>query len=74
MWYERMARSLARRGVKKLTAQTPREFAGVISEEPLRARVQQFTEAYESARFGQSQEDVQRLPELYEEVELATKK
>ncbi len=74
MWYERMARSLARRGVKKLTAQTPREFAGIISEEPLRARVQQFTEAYESARFGQSQEDVQRLPELYEEVELATKK
>src|SRR3984957_13505027 len=74
MWYERMARSLARRGVKKLTAQTPREFAGVISEEPLRARVQQFTEAYESARFGQSQEDVQRLPDLYEEVELATKK
>ena len=74
MWYERMARSLARRGVKKRTAQTPREFAGIISEEPLRARVQQFTEAYESARFGQSQEDVQRLPELYEEVELATKK
>ena len=74
MWYERMARSLARRGVKKLTAQTPREFAGIISEEPLRARVQQFTEAYESARFGQSQEDVQRLPELYEEVELATRK
>jgi hypothetical protein len=74
MWYERMARSLARRGVKKLTAQTPREFAGIIPEEPLRARVQQFTEAYESARFGQSQEDVQRLPELYEEVELATRK
>jgi protein-glutamine gamma-glutamyltransferase len=74
MWYERMARSLARRGVQKLTAQTPREFAGIISEEPLRARVQQFTEAYESARFGQSQEDVQRLPELYEEVELATRK
>src|SRR5580700_6417600 len=73
MWYERMARSLARRGVKKLTAQTPREFAGIISEEPLRARVQQFTEAYESARFGQSQEDVRRLPELYEGVELATK-
>jgi protein-glutamine gamma-glutamyltransferase len=74
MWYERMARSLARRGVQKLTAQTPREFAGIIPEERLRARVQQFTEAYESARFGQSQEDVQRLPELYEEVELATRK
>lgn len=74
MWYERMARSVARRGVKKLTAQTPREFAKVIPEEILRARVQQFTEVYESARFGKSREDVQKLPELYEEVELATRK
>jgi hypothetical protein len=47
MWYERMARFLAGRGVKKSTAQTPREFARVIPEETLRARVQQFTEAYE---------------------------
>jgi len=74
MWYERMALFLAGRGVKKLTAQTPREFAQVIPEEALRERVQQFTEAYESARFGQSREDVQKLPELYEEVELATRK
>jgi len=73
MWYERMARSLARRGMKRSTAQTPREFARIIPEESLRARVQQFTEAYESARFGQSQEDVQRLPELFEEVQLATR-
>ncbi|HEY6339464.1 MAG TPA: DUF3488 and transglutaminase-like domain-containing protein [Candidatus Sulfotelmatobacter sp.] len=73
MWYERMAHSLARRGVRKGTAQTPGEFAGAIPEGVLRVRVQQFTEAYESARFGQSQEDVQRLPELYDEVELATR-
>jgi len=74
MWYERMARFLAGRGVKKSTAQTPREFAEVIPEEALRERVQQFTQAYESARFGQSREDVRRLPELYDEVELATRK
>jgi hypothetical protein len=34
MWYERMARSLARRGVKKSDGANPREFAGIISEEP----------------------------------------
>jgi hypothetical protein len=60
--------------VKKSTAQTPREFAQVIPEDALRERVQQFTQAYESARFGQSREDVRRLPELYDEVELATRK
>ena len=74
MWYERMARALARRGVRKATAQTPQELIRVIDDQPLRARVQKFTEAYESARFGNSREDVRRLPDLYEEVELATRK
>jgi transglutaminase-like putative cysteine protease len=74
MWYDRMARYLARRGVKKASAQTAQEFVGVIEDERLRLRVGNFTEAYESARFGNSPEDAQRLPDLYEEVELATKK
>lgn len=74
MWYERMARSLARRGVRKATTQTAQEFVRVITDERLRARVERFTEAYESARFGNSADDALRLPELYEEVELATKK
>jgi len=74
MWYERMARYLARRGVKKSAAQTAQEFVHVIENEQLRTRVGQFTDAYESARFGNSSDDAQRLPELYEEVELATKK
>jgi hypothetical protein len=74
MWYERMARSLARRGVKKPAAQTPQEFVKKISDEPLRVRVAKFTDAYESARFGNSADDAQRLPELYEEVESAPRK
>jgi protein-glutamine gamma-glutamyltransferase len=74
MWYERMARYLARRGVKKSGTQTAREFVRVIEDERLRTRVGQFTDAYESARFGNSPEDALRLPELFEEVELATKK
>jgi hypothetical protein len=74
MWYERMTRVLARRGVQKSSAQTPQEFVRVIPGEPLREKVQQFTEAYESARFGLSQEAVQRLPELYQKVETTTHK
>jgi transglutaminase-like putative cysteine protease len=74
LWYARMAEHLARRGVKKSSTQTPREFLQIIEDERLRTRVGFFTEAYESARFGNSSHDAQRLPELYEEVELATKK
>jgi protein-glutamine gamma-glutamyltransferase len=74
MWYERMSAYLARRGVKKSAGQTAREFVRIIPNEPLRTRVGSFTDAYESARFGNSPDDAQRLPELYEEVEAATKK
>jgi transglutaminase-like putative cysteine protease len=74
MWYGRMDRFLARRGVRKSGTQTAREFVCVIEDERLRARVGQFTDAYESARFGNSSDDAKRLPELFEEVELATKK
>ena len=65
-----MSRVLGRRGVKKTAAQTPKEFVTKIADESLRGKVGRFTEAYESARFGNSAEDAQRLPELYEEVEL----
>jgi protein-glutamine gamma-glutamyltransferase len=74
MWYERMARYLARRGVPKSPTQTAQEFVRAIDDERLRTRVGQFTDAYESARFGNSSDDALRLPELLEEVELATKK
>lgn len=74
MWYERMARYLARRGLRKSTTQTPQEFVRVIQNEQLRSRVGRFTDAYESARFGNSADDALLLPELFEEVESATKK
>jgi hypothetical protein len=74
MWYERMARYLARRGMKKTAAQTAQEFVRVIEDKQLRMKVENFTDAYESARFGNSPDDAMRLPELYEEVETATRK
>lgn len=73
MWYRRMARTLARRGMRKPAAQTPQEFVKKIEDSRLREPVARFTAVYESARFGNSVDDAQRLPELYEEVETATR-
>jgi transglutaminase-like putative cysteine protease len=74
MWYERMARFLARRGMRKSASQTAQEFVRIIPDEQLRKRVSRFTDAYESARFGNSADDAVQLPELYDEVEAATRK
>jgi transglutaminase-like putative cysteine protease len=73
IWYTRMARSLARRGMQKPAAQTPQEFVKKIGDARLRAPVARFTDVYESARFGNSADDAQKLPELFEEVELAVR-
>ena len=73
LWYERMARALARGGMERPVAQTPQEFVKRIADSRLREPVARFTNVYEAARFGNSAEDVQRLPELYAEVESATR-
>jgi transglutaminase-like putative cysteine protease len=74
MWYQRMAKHLARRGMTKSAGQTPQEFVRIIENEKLRAPVARFTEAYEAARFGSSTDHARQLPGLYEDVELAAKK
>jgi transglutaminase-like putative cysteine protease len=68
IWYERMTRMLAKEGWSKSPAQTPAEFLICIQDEAVRKPAAEFTQHYESARFGGSTEDAQRLPELYEEV------
>ncbi len=68
LWYERMVARLAKRGWRKLPSQTPLDFVAAIQEELLQMRVGQFTRAYESARFGQSQEEAEKLPKLFEEI------
>jgi len=60
--------------VKKSAAQTAQEFVHVIGDEQFADASGRFTDAYESARFGNSADDAQRLPELYEEVESAARK
>jgi|SRR5581483_11729136 len=73
IWYGRVARVLARRGVQKQSSQTAQEFLRKIQDQRLREPVARFTQVYESARFGNSAEDASRLPGLYEEVEAATR-
>jgi transglutaminase-like putative cysteine protease len=68
IWYQRMTRTLERRGWRKLPAQTPAEFVLAISEPALRRSVAEFTQQYEQARFGNSSEHARRLPGLYEEI------
>ena len=68
LWYERMTATVAKRGWKKTPAQTPREFLGSIEDGATRVAVGKFTERYEGARFGDSREDAELLPELYEEI------
>jgi hypothetical protein len=71
IWYERMLRQTAKLGWTKSPAQTPDEFASLISDRKIQHRVSDFTEHYERARFGNSAEDASRLPELYEEIKSA---
>lgn len=73
MWYERMTRILAKHGMRKPKAETPQEFANRLENIRWREPVTRFTRVYEAARFGNSAEDAQRLPELYEEVATVTR-
>lgn len=67
-WYMRMLKALERRGIRKSPAQTPEEFASAIADPATRKDVVVFTEHYERARFADSVEDAQRLPELLGEM------
>jgi hypothetical protein len=63
-----MTRLLARRGWRKSPSQTASEFLTMIEDSKLQSRVQEFTRHYQRARFADSSEDAQQLPELYEEI------
>lgn len=68
LWYGRMTTHLARYGWRKRPSQTPAEYAGSIDHPEIRKLVEDFTESYEGARFGESAESAERLPELYARV------
>jgi hypothetical protein len=54
-----------RLGWEKSPAQTPAEFVSTVNDPELKARISDFTEHYEKARFGGVAEEASRLPELY---------
>ncbi|HEY6254152.1 MAG TPA: DUF3488 and transglutaminase-like domain-containing protein [Candidatus Angelobacter sp.] len=66
LWYARMLKAMARKGIRKTPSQTPAEFASVIDDPEVQKDVVVFTRHYERARFADSAEDAMRLPELYE--------
>lgn len=68
IWYERMLRLARRLGWEKSAAQTPTEFVSTINDPALQARISDFTEHYERARFGGAADEASRLPELYEVI------
>src|SRR5271157_2434240 len=68
LWYDRMVSRLARLGWRKSPSQTPLDFVAAIHEEGLQKKVARFTRAYEGARFGQSVNDAQALPELFQDI------
>jgi hypothetical protein len=68
IWYSRMLKTVARKGYPKHATQTPSEFVRSIPEASLRQSVSQFTERYERARFGESVQDAEQLPAIYEEI------
>ncbi len=67
-WYLRMLKRLSHSGLRKSPSQTPKEFASSIADPQMREDVLVFTEHYERARFAESAEDAERLPELFEEL------
>jgi transglutaminase-like putative cysteine protease len=68
IWYTRMEKAVARRGWRKLPTQTPQEFVATIADTSVRDSVARFTARYERARFGESIEDAEQLPEELKEV------
>jgi hypothetical protein len=73
LWYQLMVLWLSKRGWRKTEVQTPTEFLTRIEDPAMRQRLENFTRAYEAARFGASTEAARRLPELYEEITTAEK-
>jgi transglutaminase-like putative cysteine protease len=66
--YERMLETMARRGVQKPAWFTPNEFAANVPGDE-RGRVREFTEVYNSIRYGGNASETARLAGLLQEFE-----
>lgn len=68
IWYVRVLRYLAHQGMAKRVTETPQEFLRQIADPGIQANLGRFLRHYERARFGESEEDAEKLPALYEEI------
>jgi hypothetical protein len=68
VFYGQMLDSLARRGLVKLTWQTPEEFARSIPDQGIGAAVGEFTKAYYDARYGSLASGATRLGPLLDRI------
>jgi hypothetical protein len=66
--YDELMRLLERRGFARRASQTPLEFAGAVGEPHLAPVVQEFTQIYARARFGDAPCDSNRLRGLLEQI------
>jgi hypothetical protein len=66
--YDELLRLLERRGFPRRASQTPLEFASAVGEPQLAPVVQEFTQIYAHARFGDAPCDANRLRGLLEQI------
>src|SRR6266446_3377513 len=66
--YAELLRMLARRGLRRVDAQTPFEFAAAVDSPNLAPAVQEFTQIYALARFGGAPCDTTRLSQLLGQI------
>jgi transglutaminase-like putative cysteine protease len=71
LMYERMLKSLKRRGIEKPVWLTPAEFAGAVQDGEIQPIVREITSAYNDLRFGGRTEAGPRMMQLIAELESA---
>jgi hypothetical protein len=71
MTYQRLLKTLRKKGYRKPVAITPWEFAQSLAGTPLGSGVWEFTRLYNLLRFGQAQIPIARLRQLLDEISRA---
>jgi protein-glutamine gamma-glutamyltransferase len=69
--YRRFLKAVAKRGFRRLPAQTPREFALALRGTSLGASAVEFTAAYNALRFGGAPVSIDRLRRLLDDIRRA---
>jgi transglutaminase-like putative cysteine protease len=66
--YQRLLRTLQKKGIRKTASQTPREFAFSFLGTPWGRSVLEFTKLYNTLRFGQTPVSLDRLRQILEDI------